>query len=754
MKKSTKTIIISLLAALLVLSFAGCGKKVDNSASFDKNTVYKETPIEVSFPKGFEGNSFFKAGERIVFTGYSYDETTYENHSYIGSMNLDGSDMKLTEMDASSWINEAVGLDDGKILALVDVYIPSEDPEEYGESKTYLEIFDQAGKPVSKIDLREEMKLEYAYRLLNIEDYYYLQGDDGSFYQLDKDLKVVKKINSDEATDFNRIYKLRDGSYVASSWTEGGMVFKKFDPKSFSLGGVMESAFDFAPYGIYEGKASGYDFLLSDSTQYLGFNFGDNKATPIINFINSDIESTYFSVFEPLSDGNFFTIKTEYDDTGSHIYVNLLTKVNPEDIKEKEILTLGCVWLDSSVRRDVVAFNKSHDDVRIVILDYQSYNTEEDYQGGYKKLNSDIATGKCPDIFVGSYDGQIASYAKKGMFIDLYSMIDKDSEVNKEDMCQNVLDLMSQNGKLNFLTESFAVNSLIGKKKFLGERTAWTLDEMRKLEESLPNGTTLFVAKTREEFLSNVVGSNYYYYIDEVNGKCNFDNDEFIKVLEYTKGLPEGNDDFYTTLYDEDYYQNYQTAFRENRVVLADTFIYSFEDIPRVMHGQFGEPITYIGYPCENGNGSTVQLNSIYAISSKSKNKDAAWEFVRTKFTPDYQNELDWYLPINKNALRMVADKATKPRTWINYETGEEEEYEDYYYLGGVEMKISPLTQAEADEVYDFLLSIDKLNAYLSGDIYNIINEEIAPFYSNQKSAAEVAKIIQNRVSIMLAEKQ
>ncbi len=754
MKRITKTIITCLLATLLILSFAGCGKKIDNGASFDKNTVYKETPIEVSFPKGFEGNSFFVAGDRIVFTGYSFDDTTYENHSYIGSMNFDGSDIKLTEMDEASWINESVGLDDGKVLALVDTYIPSEDPEEYGENKTILKLFDQTGKVISQVDLREELKLEYAYRLLNIEDYYYLQGDDGSFYQLDKNLKLVKKISSDETRDFNRIYKLKNGSYVASSWTEDGMAFKKFDPNSFSVGEVIESAFDLTPYGIYEGKASGYDFLLSDSTQYLGYNLGDTKATPIINFINSDIESNYYSVMEPLSDSSFISVSTEYDENGSRIYVNSLTKVNPEDIKEKEIITLGCVWIDGGTRRDVVAFNKSHDDVRIAVTDYMSYNTEEDYMAGYKKLNSDIATGHGPDILLSSYDGQIAGYAKKGMFIDLYTMMAKDSEVNKEDFCQNVLDLMSQNGKLYFLSENFSVSSLIGKKKFLGERTSWTLDEMKQVENSLPEGTTLFIAKTRDEFLSNVVGSNYSYYIDEINGKCNFDNEGFISLLEYTKGLPEGNDDFYTMLYDDNYYQNFQTAFRENRVVLSDNYIYSIEDLPRTMHGQFGEPTTYIGYPCENGNGSTVQLNSIYAISSKSKNKDAAWEFVRTKFTPDYQNAVDWMLPVNKDALRKLVDKATKPRTYKNYETGEEEEYEDYYYLGDVEIKINPLTQAEADEIYNFLLSVDKLSGYLSGDINDIINEEIAPFYNNQKSASEVAKIIQNRVSIMLAEKQ
>ena len=50
-----------------------------------------------------------------------------------------------------------------------------------------------------------------------------------------------------------------------------------------------------------------------------------------------------------------------------------------------------------------------------------------------------------------------------------------------------------------------------------------------------------------------------------------------------------------------------------------------------------------------------------------------------------------------------------------------------------------------------FILSIDKCY-YYNEDIINIVNEEMDAFFTGQKSAQEVAKIIQNRAQIYVNE--
>lgn len=754
MKKTSKTILLSLLIALLVMSVAGCGKKVDNSADFNKNTVYKEEALNIAFPSGFEGNNYSIVGDKVVFYGYAYNNETYESKRYLGSFKLDGTDLHILEMDPNGWIESIVPLDNGNLFTLSDVYYPSEDPDEYGEDKYMLQIIDGSGKVTKELSIKDEFGLDYMYNLTQSGDLFTALGSDGNQYYFDSDIKLVRKEEYNYDNEVGQIIKLKDDSFITRTWGDNGIVFKRYDSKANKVGDLVEVSFNALNYTVSEGAKCGYDLLLSDNSQYLGYNIGDAAPTPLINFVNSDIVASYFNIFEPIDEKTFFGIYTDYDDNGVKTYVSRFVKVNPEDVKEKQVLTLGLVWLDNEVKKEVIDFNKANDDVRIVIKDYQQYVTDDDYMASYKKLNSDIATGQGPDILYASYDDQMASYAKKGLFLDLYSMMDKDEEINKEDFCQNVLELLSQNGKLYFLSENFSVRTVIGKKSLLNNKTSWTLDEMIQLEKSLPEGTELMFANTREGFLSSAVGADYKHYVDEVNGKCNFDNEDFIKLLEYTKTLPEGNEDFYNNLYGEDYYQNSDSMYRENKVVLSESYIYSFNNIAYTNHGQFGEPVSYIGYPCSSGNGSGINFSSVYAINARTANKEAAWKFVRTKFTPEAQSFISWMFPINEKALRKMGEEATIPNSYTDDVTGEVVVMDYYYYMNGMEIKLDPLNMDEVNEIIDFILSIDKCSTYVSEDISEIITEEVAPFYNNQKSAAEVAKIVQSRVSIMLAEKQ
>ncbi|MHB1152537.1 MAG: hypothetical protein ACYCWE_06815 [Eubacteriales bacterium] len=65
------------------------------------------------------------------------------------------------------------------------------------------------------------------------------------------------------------------------------------------------------------------------------------------------------------------------------------------------------------------------------------------------------------------------------------------------------------------------------------------------------------------------------------------------------------------------------------------------------------------------------------------------------------------------------------------------------------------LTQEDVDAVKKYVdslsqISIDKFDA----KIKDILNEEVQPFFEGAKSAEEIAKIIQNRVSAYLNEQQ
>ena len=64
---------------------------------------------------------------------------------------------------------------------------------------------------------------------------------------------------------------------------------------------------------------------------------------------------------------------------------------------------------------------------------------------------------------------------------------------------------------------------------------------------------------------------------------------------------------------------------------------------------------------------------------------------------------------------------------------------------------MEPLSQDEVQKIYDYVLSIKTLNPR-NEVVEKIINEEAAAFFGGQKTAEEVAELIQNRVTTYLNE--
>ena len=150
-----------------------------------------------------------------------------------------------------------------------------------------------------------------------------------------------------------------------------------------------------------------------------------------------------------------------------------------------------------------------------------------------------------------------------------------------------------------------------------------------------------------------------------------------------------------------------------------------------------------MGYPTTSGNGSSFNISGGMAISASCKNPEAAWSFVRTILTEDYQTtNYMWQFPTNKHSFEAYKEQAMKQEYYEDPETGEQVPQPTMIYeFDGQQIDILALTQEE----YDLFMRVYEIN--------NIITEETAAFFDGQKTAEETAKIIQDRVSLYVAEK-
>ena len=84
-------------------------------------------------------------------------------------------------------------------------------------------------------------------------------------------------------------------------------------------------------------------------------------------------------------------------------------------------------------------------------------------------------------------------------------------------------------------------------------------------------------------------------------------------------------------------------------------------------------------------------------------------------------------------------------------EKGKKVEYDSSVYINGVEVIIHPLNTEDVTKVTNFIKELS-LISNSNNSVNDIINEEASAFFSGQKSAKEVADIIQSRLSIYVNE--
>lgn len=532
--------------------------------------------------------------------------------------------------------------------------------------------------------------------------------------------------------------------HYSDDWTQ--LYLTTYDPATDTVGedNKLAASLSTSGYnGIYAG--AGTDIVYTTSSGLFGYSVGDEQGTQIMSFINSDMATTNLSNVSMIDEEHF--IASYYDDISGNNVIARFTKRNPEDIPDKQVLVLAGDYVGYDVKNRVVSFNKENEQYRIVVKEYYTYDTNDDYNAGVTQLNNDIISGNMPDILIGSTNLPMDTYISKGLIADVSALIEKDEELSKTEFIQNVFDAYSVKGKLYYVIPSFYVRTVMGKTSVLGDRTSWNMEEFQQFVESLPEGTQAFGELTRDYFTYMMLQYAGSDFVDVSTGKCNFDSPEFIGMLEYAKTLPT------EISYDDNmdaYWSNYQSQYRENRTALMETYISSVKDMSTYINGYFGEDVTYIGFPSADGVGSVIGADNMYAISAKSANLDGAWQFVRYYLTDENQENLDWGLPVSRKAFDAKAQEALEKPYYLD-ENGNKVEYDNTFDINGESIVIDPLNQAQIDQLVNALTSTTKA-VYYNSDIENIISEETAAFYEGQKSAEEVAKIIQSRAQIFVDE--
>lgn len=550
---------------------------------------------------------------------------------------------------------------------------------------------------------------------------------------------------------------------------DGGTSFRPIDPETKALGEAIPLCSN--SYNLYPGTGE-YQYLYSDNNNFYGYVEGAESGEKLFSWLDCDVDSQYLDQVTFLEDGRVAAIENDWSQEERSCNLLLLEQVDASTLPEKQELTLACMYLDWNLRSKIIQFNRSHDDVRIVVRDYSELiysgamgnmaaasSDVSAYDNAVQKLNTEILSGNVPDL-IATGDIPMEQYAAKGILMDLWPLIDADGELSREDLMTHLFDCMSIDGKLYSVTDSFSIQTAACKTSITGDRTSWSLSEVLEALESLEPGALIFgETDTKDGILSQCLSFNLDNFIDWQTGTCSFDGPEFVEILNFANTFPK---EFDWESYDWETAESEYSRLMSGKQLMSTCYLSDFSEV-QVQSAYQGGDVTFIGFPSESGNGSCFMVNSGVSISSTCKNPEAAWSFVRELLLEENQSERDvWGFPSNRHAFEARAKEAMTPeyqidpatgQPAIDPETGEKIEVSNHGYGIGNDFSIDVYSMKQ--EEYDALMALyERCSSVYSSDqeIMNIIMEETAPFFDGQKTAEETANLIQNRLSLYISE--
>jgi len=463
---------------------------------------------------------------------------------------------------------------------------------------------------------------------------------------------------------------------------------------------------------------------LYDGEGMFGLNPETGDVLQFLDWLPNGVVSSDISAVHTLTGNRFAVVTSEK--------VIILGEVDDSSVTKKEQLelTLACLNPDGILPQEVAKFNSSNPDYYITMTDYWDYTVDDGLTAGLYRLNLEIIAGKIPDIFYmgGIINLPIDAYIRQDIFADLYPFLDSDPEISRGDFFETVLAACEKDGKLQFLPEFFAVSMLGGRASVIGTE-GMTIEDIIAFAEKNSENLINMANFSNSDFLQAVIEYGGDSLIDWETGECYFESEGFIRILEASK------------LFGYSMFSPSNPPPSDYEPPIWDLTLHTVYNMLNYMGNtsQYGDDFACFGFPTTGEPAVACSPAATLAISSACENTEGAWEFVRQFYMADTQVSHALAtgrscLPSNRIAFNeIMAYEIANPDSYINI------------------FGFNAPTEEDVKAIEDVINSINVLENS-KNEITTIVIDAAAAYFAGDKTAEEVASIIQSRVKILVAE--
>jgi ABC-type glycerol-3-phosphate transport system substrate-binding protein len=541
-------------------------------------------------------------------------------------------------------------------------------------------------------------------------------------YLLSEAGDITKQLEIPEGEKFSSLVPLASGNVLCQSGTMGQvnlslsyLVNENGLKETLSTSGSKP----LNDYSLMAASVSGYEAIMPEvitgSSCAILYGLKNEVLTPIFDTAGLDLKGQLISITQS---GEKISLICS-DDSDCLQYI--LSPTN----ERKKLLTIGRVGeTDGDISKAVAAFNEQS---RAYYIRDKRYSLD----GGEFQLRMDLMEGVGPDILPANYiDGQL--YARKGLLAELSSYLSEDT-----DLQESILSAAKEKDDgLYILPISYQLYAAYAPKELV-QGTNWSIEEFQELLTAYPDDNVLGALSPWMK-VQALLAYDLSSFVDYDTMTCRFETQEFYDYLAYLKEIC-------TREYSD-----------EQRTLLQGSSfntLRQYKEFQSAMGGRF----QLLGYPSNNGNGIYASVSQSFCIVKGTGNEAAAWEFLSFLLSEDYQENC-YGFPVRKSVLdaRLTAAQESFPPETLEGDPQQMLQIARGNTVSGGQSgesaELEGLTAAEINEFQTLVSKIGLIQAGKNTDDISIIYEELSPYFTGEKTAEDVAAIIQNRFSIYLSE--
>lgn len=472
----------------------------------------------------------------------------------------------------------------------------------------------------------------------------------------------------------------------------------------------------------------------------------DGKLVKELDFETSALLSSEISLSSRLNDGKIVSFVY-----GAEPHLELF-EPKPEGYDDgREEIVVGLLGSDITGDQYVALYNQNSDRYSASVRRYSIENGDE-------QLREDIISGDAPDVCQMSSPEMMYNLVNAGALADLGELSGKYSGISLDDLMPNILEAMTYKGKVWAMPMSYTLSALIADRSVISrEDSGWDMERFLEIAGNMPEGMQLaekYSFYERSDLFDALCTSSLYNWVDYENCTCKFDSPEFIRFLEFCRDVPmTASSEFLNDITDAEraVIAAENAAALRNREALLSCARYimkldSFNSIAAMCTFEMNE-VTLLPMPSPDGKGA-VSPNSTYAVC-RNGFTEGAWNYLSFLFSSENQtfdpSASMVAAPIMEFPVRKDAFEAMKNRNQSTDVIGGSN-YNGFEV--SYPMKLKPEDLKYACE-YIGCCSHLSTNTCPAAEI---ASEEFLKFNGGEQTAEQCAKMIQNRVSLYLAE--